>query len=108
MKKKDLEKLERWWDYNDLEFDYIYISPTRKKYNWYISAYYIGKIWDEIKLLDIYDCGSIFIEVKDNNFLLNWDFEDIYWWIKFWRDWWKLKYEHWWRITPFKKIIDIN
>ncbi len=104
IKKKDIEKLDRWGDYNNLEYDSIYIVPTSEKSDWYKLAYYIGKIWDEVKIIDKYDCGSMFLDVQDTKyFMLNWDFEDIYWWIKFWRNNWKLKYEYWGRISIVTK-----
>jgi hypothetical protein len=31
IKKKDIEKLDRWGDYNNLEYDSIYIVPTSEK-----------------------------------------------------------------------------
>lgn len=95
MKKQDIKKLE-WWKWVT-EFDFIYIVPTNKKSNWYKLAYYIGKIWDEYKIIDLYDCGSIFQEVEWY-ISIRWDFEDILWWIKIWNDYWKIKYRYWWSL----------
>jgi hypothetical protein len=35
MKKKDIELLETWDNDTDRVYDFIYIVPTRKKYNDY-------------------------------------------------------------------------
>lgn len=102
MNKKDIAKLENWTNVYELEFDFIYIVPTSKQNcDRYKLAYYIWKIWNEYKIIDIYDCGSIFLDTTNtNSFILNWDFEDIIWWIKFWSNYWKIKYQYWWRIAP--------
>ena len=93
MKKKDIENLDKWDIDMNREYDFIYIVPTRIKKEWYNQAYYLWKIWNEIKIIDIYDCGWIFQEINWY-FYLHWDFEDIFGWIKFWSNSWKLIYEY--------------
>ncbi len=110
MNKKDIEKLNRlsFTDMLSLEFDNIYVVPTNKKSSWYRLAYYIWRIGDEFWILDMYDCWDFSSYVAGNMYSLRWDFEDIFWWIKFWSwlSWlsiWKLKYDGSWRIRLANK-----
>ena len=41
MKKKDIEKLDKWEFDIDREYDFIYVVPTRIKAEGYKMAYYI-------------------------------------------------------------------
>ena len=98
MNKKDIELLEKWKFDIDRDYDYIYIVPTRKKVNDYLWAWYIWKIWDVYKIIDFYDCWSNRDTVWWYN-AINFDFEDVFWWIKIWTNFWKLSYWYWWCIN---------
>lgn len=102
MKKKDIKILETWERDIDNKYDFIYIIPTREKFWDYFWAWYIWRIWDTYKKIDFYDCWSI-KDMKSSYNVINFDFEDIFWWVKLWTNNWKLRYTYWWCIEAISK-----
>jgi hypothetical protein len=102
---KKIEELWYWDDYYNREFDFLYIVPTKKRTDdWYCTAYYLWAIWEEIKILDIYDCWRL-RDNTDGITYINFDFECPFVnWIKIWCRTKKLKYSGSWSFDVDIKV----
>ena len=90
MPKKDIKKLD-FWEMNPFrKYDELYIIPIKKNSEGYKEAYYIWKVWEEIKIIEVYDCW--FATNIEN---IQWDFEWINWCIRLWSNSKKICFYHW-------------
>lgn len=94
IKREDIKNMGSWAFDPDRLYDYIYIVPTKQKMWEYKMAYYLWQIWDEIKIINQYDCWAIWSFTDSSNYI-RFDFELSCAWLKLWnwRGWEKLKYK---------------